>query len=508
MKRPLALLLVGLFALVGFIRPETPTDRIHVVVLHTNDVHGQVVPRLATWLRDRDPLPDSGGVARVAAAVKKARAEAEAEGALVLTVDAGDWFQGTPEGRIDHGLPFIQALTAVGYDAMAIGNHEFDHGVKVLEEHLAAAKPPALLANATRDGEPLAGAALYKRVDRGDLRIAIVGMCSMSTPSITHASTRELLWQEPAEVLARIERELEDEVDWVLPVTHIGIGDDKALARAHPDLPLIVGGHSHSFLKNGVREGDTLIVQAGAKGSVVGRVDLWFDAETKEVVEARSTQIELYEEPEGNARVPEVDAICTVLTQRANESMSGVVGSFTAELKRSFDPFTSSPCGNLVADSMRARTGADVALQNRGGLRTNLRAGEVTRRHLFNLLPFDNHLVTITMTGAELQEVMRTSVEARGGRGFEFSGAVVLLSRGEGRPKLAGLEVGGEPLDPTRDYTVTVNSYNADGGDGYKALAEFKRRQTDPILLRDCLEEYIKGREVTPPSERRYREVE
>ena len=501
------LLLAALLPLRAALATPAGDERVHVVVLHTNDVHGQVVPRLATWLRDVDPLPDSGGLTRVAAAVNRARREAEAAGATVFVVDAGDWFQGTPEGRLEHGRSFLAALTAVGYDAMAVGNHEFDHGVDVLSEHLAAVEPPALLANATLpDGASLPGTAPYRVVERGGIKVALVGFCAEDTPSITHVSTRELAWRQPAEVLTRLRSELD--VDWVLPITHCGVGADKALARAHPDLPLIVGGHSHSFLRRGVREGGTLIVQAGAKGSVVGRVDLWFDPATWKVVEVKATVIELYEEPADADRVPAVEQACAALRARADAEMAKPVGSITTDLPRSFDPFTSSPCGNLVTDAMRARTEAHVALQNRGGLRTNLGRGELTRRHLFQLLPFDNHLVTLTMTGTELERLMRTSVESRGGRGFEFSGLVVQLSREQGAPRLAGLVVGGEPLDPTREYRVTVNSFNADGGDGYDQLAEATRREVDPILLRDCLAEYLAGREVTPPTERRYREVE
>lgn len=490
--------------------PSVPSaDRLHVVVLHTNDVHGQVVPRLATWLKDVEPLPDSGGVARVAAAVARVRREAEAQGSEVLVLDAGDWFQGTPEGRLDQGRPFLAALSGVGYDAMAVGNHEFDHGVEVLLGHLAAVNPPALLANATMaDGMPLPGTAPYRLVERAGVRIALVGFCAEDTPSITHASTRALTWRDPAEVLSQIRGELEGRVDWVLPITHIGVGDDKALARAHPDLPLIVGGHSHSFLSKGVREGETLIVQAGSKASVVGRVDLWFDVESKRVVEARAGTIELYTDAPPHERVVAVEEACAELQRRADAEMAEEVGGLTEDLPRGFDPFSSSPCGNLVTDAMRSRSGADVALQNRGGLRTNLSAGRLTRRHLFQLLPFDNHLVTITMTGAELESLMRTSVEARGGRGLEFSGMIVELERGGGTPRLAGLLVGGEALDRAKDYRVTVNSFNADGGDGYEQLAEAVRREVDPILLRDVLAEYLDGREVTPPSERRYRDAD
>jgi 2',3'-cyclic-nucleotide 2'-phosphodiesterase (5'-nucleotidase family) len=213
------------------------------------------------------------------------RAEARADGRALLVVDAGDWFQGTPEGRLERGLGFLRGLAAIGHDALCVGNHEFDHGVDVLEQHLAAQPLPALLANAREpSGAPLAGTQEYALVERGGLRIALVGLLSVQTPEMSHPSTRALEWLEPAERLRDLRAELAGDVDWFLPLTHIGIGGDKELARAHPDLPLIVGGHSHTLLAKGVREGRTLIVQAGSKGRGVGRVDLWFDAATKRVL--------------------------------------------------------------------------------------------------------------------------------------------------------------------------------------------------------------------------------
>jgi 5'-nucleotidase / UDP-sugar diphosphatase len=483
-------------------RPES----LHVVVLHTNDLHGQVMPRLATWIKDREPPPDSGGLARVAAAIQGARREAEARGAIVFTVDAGDWFQGTPEGGLDRGRAFLSAMNQIDYDAMAVGNHEFDHGLEVLVELLAAVKPPALLANATPvEGDYLAGTQPYVIIERGGLKVAIVGFCALSTPSMSHPSARQLVWRRPAGVLARLRRELEGQVDWVLPLTHIGVGDDRDLARAHPDLPLIVGGHSHSLLRRGVREGETLIVQAGGKGSVVGRVDLWLDPDTKAVLESRASLIELLDEPPTRDRVTAVEAACEAMLERSEVEMARVVGRLSAELPRGFDPFTTAPSGNLVTDAMRAHTGADVAIQNRGGLRTNLAEGEVTYRELFQLLPFENHLVTVTLTGDELIELMRGSVEGRGGRGLEFSGMLIELEREEGRPTLARVLVAGKPVKSSRDYTVTANSFIADGGGGYRVLTRAKDRRPDPILLRNVLAEYFDGRTLTPPTESRFR---
>ena len=174
----------------------------HLIVLHTNDVHGQVLPLPATWLKDRDPLPDSGGIERIGAYVRKVRAEAAAKGDAVLFVDGGDWFQGTPEGRLDEGRAFLAAFRELGHDALAVGNHEFDYGVETFLAHLEAVPLPALIANARlASGGVLPGTAAYKIIECGGLRVGVVGLLSTATPAMSHPTTRTLLWTSPEEAL-------------------------------------------------------------------------------------------------------------------------------------------------------------------------------------------------------------------------------------------------------------------------------------------------------------------
>jgi len=520
MRRPLTALLVLLGALFGLLGGRaslaepaptppsipTPGER-HLVILHTNDVHGQVSPRPAVWLEGVNPLPDCGGLPRLAARLRQVRAEAEAAGAVVLVCDGGDWFQGTPEGQVDRGRAFMGALGAVGYDGMVVGNHEFDHGVDVLVDHLQRAPLPALLANARdADGAPLAGVRESVVVERGGLRVALVGLLTTGTPSITHASTRDLRWEDPAAALGRVRAALGDEVDLVIPVTHMGVEEDVALARAHPDLPLIVGGHSHTFLKAGVREGGTLITQAGAKASVIGRVDLWLDGRG-EVARATAVHLDLYDELE-SPRNEEVDRRCAAIGVRVAGMLDEVVGVLGRPLRTTRRPLVNSSAGNFIADLMRERTGADVALHNRGGIRTTLRAGPVTRRDLFMLLPFSNHLETLTMDGASLRELFRRSVEGPRPVPLEFSGVTLEVRRDPGgQVELLGiLGPGGAPVADTDTLRVTTNSFLAAGGDGWSALADAPgEREVDLILLRELLEVGFDRGPRTPSVEQRYR---
>jgi 2',3'-cyclic-nucleotide 2'-phosphodiesterase (5'-nucleotidase family) len=492
-----------------------PSGRVHFVVLHTNDVHGQVLPRRATWLRRPDP-PLVGGLARVAARVRQERRAAEAQGAQVLVLDGGDCFQGTPEGVIDGGLPFLRAQAAVGYDAVCLGNHEFDFGIPNLVNLLRDSELPSVAANVIEraTGERVAWTPPWRLVERAGVRIALVGLVTPETPEITHPDARTLEFVDPAEALARARTEIGARADWILPVTHLGVSDDRALARAHPDLPLVVGGHSHTFLKEGLREGGTLVVQAGAKASALGRVDLWYDRAEQRVVESRARLIDLDEEPAAEDRVPLVEAICAELAAKSAARMGEVVGRLTAPLSRFSDlaasrrdPLTSTAAGNFVADVLRAHAIADVGVMNRGGIRTDIAAGDVTRRDVFELSPFENNVTVLTLTGAELVEMFRRSVTDDSHSGLEVSGAELETERAADQSRrLLLVRVAGEPVDPAREYRVALPSFLADGGDAYlERFPPGPRRKDDVLLVRDVVELAFRHRSpVTPDASNRY----
>ncbi|MCZ6597680.1 MAG: bifunctional UDP-sugar hydrolase/5'-nucleotidase [Planctomycetota bacterium] len=489
--------------------PETLAGSIHLVVLHTNDVHGQALPRRATWI-DREDPPLVGGLPRLAAEIERIRAETSGANEAVLVLDGGDWFQGTPEGRFGMGAGFVAALKAVGYDAMCIGNHELDHGVSQLVQILDSVRPPAIVANLREPetGERLAWTKPWKVVRRAGLAIALVGLLTPETPEITHPDARSIAFEEPGRSLERaldeIRRELGGEADLVIPLTHLGLEADRELARAVPDLPLIVGGHSHTYLAEGVREGDTLIVQAGSKATVLGRVDLWIDPEDGTVLESSARLIDLDTEPV--ARNADVERLCAELVRRADENMDVVVGRLSASLEGARG-LRSSTAGNLLADVFRERVGADVGLHNKGGIRTNLSAGDVTRRDLFQLLPFDNTLVVLDLSGEELFECVRRAVEGRSHSGLELSGMRVSVT-GSGR--LVSVEVGGRALDPDRTYRVATNSFLARGGDEYLDADGAYPMVDTGLLLRDVLEEVLRASPdpVDPPAENRYTVVD
>jgi 2',3'-cyclic-nucleotide 2'-phosphodiesterase (5'-nucleotidase family) len=482
-------------------------DRIHLVVLHTNDIHGQMLARKSTS-SDKDHPPMIGGLPRIGACINAVRAEAKQTGAGVVVVDGGDWYQGTPEGQLDDGTGFIQCLVLVGYDALCIGNHDFDRGIANLARLIEVAKLPAVCANleVKATSKLVDWVPAYRIVEVKGVKIGIVGIVTPATPEITHRDARTLDFVAPSKALARVKTELAGKVDWLLPITHLGVEDDRKLARSNPELALVVGGHSHTYLKEGVLEGSTRIVQAGSKAGAVGRVDLWLEPATHKVVESRASMIDLDREPAPEERNAALDARCKELEARTDERMSAIVGELDAPLLRTKDPLASGSAGNAIADSVRERARADVGLMNRGGIRCDLEAGKVTRRGVFELVPFDNNVTVLALSGAELFEMIRRSVEGTAHSGLEWSGLVaeVTVETGSKR-KLSAVKIGDTDLDPKATYRVAMNSFMADGGDAYLERKEGSTRVDEPIFVRDVLEQwFVAHGKVKPDATNRY----
>ena len=482
-----------------------PQEPQHLIILHTNDIHGQVLPLPATWLRDVEPKPLVGGLERIAQYIDKTRREAAANGSDVLVLEAGDWFQGTPEGQLGQGLPLMQIISRMGYDAVCVGNHEFDHGVEVLVDHLAAVEMRALLANVQEpNGRLLPGTEPYAIFERAGSRIAVVGLLSVETPSITHPSARQLTWNDEAETLRFWMRELQDDCDWILPLTHVGIEHDEALVAAVPGHPIVIGGHSHTLLRKGKRVGDTLIAQAGSKGRGIGRIDVWIDPATRQPSRVEAQVVNLFEDTVLGGVATDVSALCEQTVRETDGIMREVVGSIAQDMPREREPWSSSLLGNWITEVMLADVGGDIAVQNRGGIRANWKAGPITRRDVFSILPFDNTLVTLRMTGEELFQMFAERVAA--GVTLELSGAILVLEATDDGHRLVDVELDGQSIERAKTYRFVTNNYLAGGGDGFDGLPLIADREDHLELHRDVVERALRGgKPIRAQPARRYR---
>jgi 5'-nucleotidase/UDP-sugar diphosphatase len=489
--RSLASTLAALFLcalLIG--QDKAPQEKPDVVFLHWNDFHGQVLPREATWRgrgRNDQPLPMVGGAAALAGFVAKVRASAGT--ARVIVTDGGDWYQGTLEGNETRGRLVVALMNRLLPDAAVLGNHEYDFGDANVKELVALAKFPVLGANIL-DGKSKERTLMpyvrpFVTLQVKGVRIAIVGLITEGTRLVSTGPWGDAVFEEEKQTLTTLLPEVRKVADVVVLLTHCGVETDKELARAFPEIPLILGGHSHTGLEKALKVGATWIVQTHGKCSEVYRVDGRLDPEQKKLtlLDSRMVELDLAEHPED----ADTKAFVAEQTKAIAATWDEPVSELLADLRTDRGP-NSSAAGNLVADMMRQAGGADLAFTNKGGLRTTLRKGPLTPRMVYELLPFENTAVTMTMTGKQVRSLLTTCLD-REHRPLEISGGSYRYTflKDEGARRLLEVTVGGKPLTDDQDYRVTTNSFLAAGGDGYPHFKEGTDRKDSGALLRDLM---------------------
>ncbi|HRY30372.1 MAG TPA: metallophosphoesterase, partial [Elusimicrobiota bacterium] len=354
-----------------FWNPAVSAPR-RLIVFHTNDIHGRV-----------SSAPSSGGGEWVGGFPVLAAFLAE-QSRPYLLLDAGDFYQGTPEGNLTRGDAAVDGMNAVGYDAAAVGNHEFDDGVENLARLAGAAEFPLLCANVTDRRAPSRLAALrpwvLKEVD--GVKVGVFGLISRRTSEMVFAkNVADLTFADEAAAARRAVEELRRQgADIVIALSHLGYeqadkppaaeesaADDQTLALSVDGIDLIVGGHSHTPLFAGRRVGKTWVVQAGTGLRWIGRVILSWDGRTKKIVGVRSRLIPLDRDRWGEE--PNVAALMRYYREAASRTLGRdleeVVGTLQEPLKRNYRGESSS--GDWHADVLRAFAGADVAFHNSGG---------------------------------------------------------------------------------------------------------------------------------------------
>ena len=471
---------------------EPPPPQANAVFLHWNDFHGQFHPQRAVWkLRPGLPAeraPLLGGASLLAGYVQQQRELATRLGQRVVVTDGGDWYQGTLEGNATKGLLTVQFLQRLRLDAVVLGNHEYDFGAANVRRLCAAAPNlPVLGANVEVRGpdgpRPAAFVQPFVVLDVQGVRVVVVGLVTHDTKAVSTGPFDDDAFADEQQTLRRLWPRLREAGDVVVLLTHCGVEADRELARAFPEVPLILGGHSHTGLREPLREGNTWIVQTHGKGSEVYRVDVHADAAAKTLRPLRGELVEL--DP---AKVPS-DAPTTAWFTEATRELAAhwdeTIGELVVPTYEDRGA-RSTPAGNLVADLFASAAQADVGLTNKGGLRTRLVSGPLTRRMLYELLPFENTLVSMSLTGEQLRAVLQGSL-AKDRRPLEIGGANYRYTVHDGERVLLNVTIGDKPLEPDRRYRVATSSFLARGGDGLSAFAGGTDVQDHGVLLRDIL---------------------
>jgi 5'-nucleotidase/UDP-sugar diphosphatase len=472
----------------------------HITIAHTNDVHGHIA---------EDKNLKEFGYAKIATLLKQWREENK----NFLLLDAGDTFQGTVFVNQFKGESVVPILNHLGYNAMAAGNHEFDFGYEQLLKLRDMLKHPVISANVFKqDGKELLVPTYYAEI--GGKKFAFIGFVAEDTPILTHPdNVKGLTFKNPVEVAKAVVPKLKQQVDHVVVVSHVGIEVDREIAKNVPGIDLIVGGHSHTPLRTPEVVNGTYIVQDWEYGKSLGRADLYYLG--KELVAFSGGLAEYDEKVQADA---DVEKMVQEIVKKIDDVMNVVIAKSEVDLDgdRNFVRKRETNVGNLITDIMLERTKsikgheADVALTNGGGIRTQLKAGEITKKDLYTLLPFPNTLVVIEVTGEELKQALEngvSKVEEGAGRFPQISGMSFTYDptkpAGE---RVVEVKVGGQPLDPEKTYKVATNDFLAAGGDGYTSFQKpaFNTGLTLYTIVEEAL---IQMKTVNPKVEGRIVEV-
>jgi len=434
--RFLAVFLVVILPVAALTAEQADAPAARLVILHVNDTHGRLSP-----LGTRQGKTQAG-IARMATLVKRIRAENKGR---VLLLHAGDIFSRGDALTVHYGGELnLLAMERIGYDAMTPGNGEFYFGVGNLLAQAAKVRFPLLLANVIRreNGKPLFQPYIVKKI--AGVRVAILGLGFIR---VHHPASRPLVLQDALELARKYAPQLRKEADLVIALTHIGVSEDRRLAKAVPEIDLIVGGHSHTRLARGERiprenhDGAVYMVQAGAYGRFLGRVDVTMvtDGERPRV---RAVQARLIPVDAAVAQDPDMKAFLA----EYEKPMRRVLCTAKAGVP---NPKTSpSPMGALVVEALHVELKADVALLDRGAVRSGIAAGPLTVADLCRIHPWRNRVLCAKADGTQLAQLLARTDLLVAGCTFRRT------DRGVTDPA-----VNGAPVVAERMYTVVAGEY-------------------------------------------------
>ncbi|MDY6850625.1 MAG: bifunctional UDP-sugar hydrolase/5'-nucleotidase [Thermodesulfobacteriota bacterium] len=391
-----------------------------LTILHLNDIHGYI---------QADRITRCGGLAKAAALIKSIKAQEEP----VLYLIAGDVLEGTALSELTQGRLIFDALNLYPPEACCLGNHEFGYGIKALKANLARAKYKILSANTAFKGQALAEP--YVFLSAGPLRVAVLGL-TVSLNSLVKRNPG-LSFEDPEAALGRLAPRLAGQADLLVLLTHLGLEQDKALARLLPGLfpgpAVIVGGHSHDLLVSPLMVGPVPVVQAGAYARHLGRLDLVMDLDKKKLVSVSGKVL-----PIG----PDLGAD-TEITALAQDFYRNKGRDLLTPVAHPTRTFSEAEIAALAAQAVRETTGAALGMVNLGGFRAKIRAGTLYRDDLVKVFPFNNQVLQAKMPGWAVKRILEKKKRpSRPGRGLVF------------RPPN-----GPGPLDPARFYSVAGNDY-------------------------------------------------
>ena len=476
-----------------------------LTILHTNDHHGRF------WQSSRGEY----GMAARKTLIDNIRMEVESEGGAVMLLSGGDINTGVPESDLQDAEPDFKGMNMLEYDAMALGNHEFDNPREVLLQQAEWAGFPFLSANIFKGNSTLFPA--YEMFEVQGNRVAVVGFTTADTVKIGNPEyMSDLTFKTPVEVAEKLIPKLNKKADLVVAVTHMGhyadgksggnAPGDVTLARSVSGIDVIVGGHSQNPLFEPDVQNGTLILQAHEWGKYVGRLDLTVKNGEITNYDYRLIPVNLKDrvkDAEGNstyvlkeaeiAQDLEMLAMLSPYQKIGAEKLNVVIGSSNGDFIGDRAVVRNQPTnlGVLVARAQKEKAKADLAVMNSGGIRADLEGGEITYKDVLTVQPFGNILSYVDLTGAELLDYLAVAMSKEAGSGAfaQFDGVEIMSTDGV----INAAYIDDRPIDMDKMYRLAINSYMASGGDGYPKMSDHPNYVNTGFVDADVMVEFIEN---------------
>lgn len=497
-------------------------------VLHTNDSHGRF------WQNEEGEY----GFSAQKTLIDRIRLEVEKKGGEVLLLHAGDINTGVPESDLQNARPDIEAMNEIGYEAMVLGNHEFDNPLQLLDMQEKWANFPFLSANVFLKKNNKTLVKPYTVLNKDGLKIAVVGLTTEDTAKLGNPEYMDLIeFKDPTATARRVLSELNktEKPDIKIALTHMGYYHDaKHGSNAPGDVSMVrsldkkafdmvIGGHTHDTVciddKGEFRhdykptepcrpdfQNGTWIMQAGEWGKYLGRADFEFINGNLKLVNYQLIPINLKRKVKSAVgkseyilyaeEIPQDERLLAKLKsyqEQGNKLLGVKVGDLNGKLEgdRNVIRFRQTNLGRLVAEAQREKVGADIGIMNSGGIRDSIQSGEVTYKDILKIQPFGNIVSYVDLTGKELLDYLNVVAlkEVDSGAYAQYSGITMTVDTKA--KQVRNVKIQGQPIVPDKIYRLSLPSYNAAGGDGYPLLTDKPSYVNSGFVDADVLKEYF-----------------
>lgn len=478
---------------------DSQDTTVHITVLTVNDFHGKI-----------DEQGKNPGLAKLAGYLHAQ----QQQNPSTIILSAGDMFQGSADSNLLYGRTVLDAMNKIGFAGMALGNHEFDWGIDRLANLRERADFPFLAANIrySKSGAQFTEVRTYEVMNINGVSIGIIGL---STPETAYKSNPrvvgDLEFVDPVLAVRPIIQELRaKKTAIIILLTHLGCeqnketgeitGEAAELAKQLDGIDLIITGHTHEKVAGTVN--GIPIIQAKFWGRAVGKIEFEYDSVSSKLTNTQLQVVDMNAAAQSpDQHVEEIILHDKLVIEPVKQAQIGWL-----EKPLPHDKFTLSPLGQWTTDVIRQFASADVAFQNGGGLRTSLSSGKVTIGNLYEVLPFDNTVYTLELSGVQILEVLEYGLYNPDVGMLQFSGMRVVYdaNRPSGSRVIKIVMADGTPLRPDRYYKVAINDFMAAGGDGYTMFAKARNLYDSGQPLRDILiDAFKRSKQVKVPGDNR-----